>query len=247
MAADEGVDLEGFADAGRGEDLLRGTVGQDASVPQQEETRRVGGGLSDVVERGEDAGPAVPHEGTNVCEEIDLMSKVEVRGRLVEKQDRCLLREGACQEDALPFAPREISDATLAKLPRSRLPHGLFDGVAVALAFGLEKSEVRVPSHPDDIAAGEIEVPGRFLRYEGDLPCGFSKGPARHRRSLQQDLPAGRLGNAGQQSDEGGLSGSIRAQDSEPFAGSQSKGDVDEGGSIAIGEGKAADFEHGGG
>jgi len=87
-----------------GRDNLRRLADRDDRPgPHRDQVRRVPAGMVEVVQHG-DQGPALLRVqiGTKI-EHLDLMGDVQERGRLVEQQDRRLLRQRHRKPDPLPL------------------------------------------------------------------------------------------------------------------------------------------------
>src|SRR5205823_14925339 len=93
-----------------GEHLHRRTRRLDAPGVEQQEPVRILPGEAEVVHRRQHRQPAVAAKLVDELEHLLLAAQVERARRLVEEQQRRLLRERAREHDALELAPAERTE-----------------------------------------------------------------------------------------------------------------------------------------
>ena len=114
--------------------LGRRPVGDDPAGAHQRDPREEVGGQGQVVEDGDDRRPVALVEVDEQLHDLDLVADVEVRGRLVEDEDRGRLGEGDRDEHELPLAHRQASRVAVGKVTDADPLDRRIDGVLVHLA-----------------------------------------------------------------------------------------------------------------
>ena len=97
------------------------------SLGQERDPIGPDGGLIDVVQAHDDGQALVACQRRHELEDLDLIVQVEVGSRLVEQQRHRLLGEGPREQDALPFAGRQLGNRAAAQV----LEIGAAQGVAI--------------------------------------------------------------------------------------------------------------------
>ncbi len=152
-------------------------------------------------------GPQFAHQLPHVLAQFD----VDAGGRLVEKQDLRLVRQGLGDHQAALHAAREHADLGVFLVPQRELPEHFFDQRRIGR---LAEQPARKPHGRRRRLEG---VGGQFLRHEPD---------ARARRAVirknvvavDQDRAARRLHDAANRRDQGRLAGAVRAEQRENLA-----------------------------
>ena len=195
-------------------------VGHDAR-PAVEEVGREG----EIVEHGEDRRPVALVEVDEELHDLDLVADVEVRGRLVEDEDRRRLGEGQGDEHELPLARstgRARRDRAGGAMPdpldrgvdRRRGPRRGGRSAAARAAAGRARRHRRRASRT---AAGP--APGR-RRWSARRAAVASQD--RHRRPA--DVPAPGSRTPGQAAQQRRLAGAVRSDERDALAGLDRRG-----------------------
>ena len=140
----------------RGQHLGGRTLADDLAFAHRDESVTDQGGLIDVVKHHHD-GPVgllieLPHER----HDLELVGDIQVGGRLVEQQDRCLLGENHRDPGPLPLSAGEMVDLMVAEVRHPGQFECVGDGEVVSLGRGLEKPLVRVAAAADEILDGDV-------------------------------------------------------------------------------------------
>src|SRR6185436_21173931 len=136
-----------------------------------------------------------------------LVRDVQAGDRLVQQQQRRLLRQRARQVDAVALAARQLGDGPLGQRGRVRRRQRARDRIGVGRRLGLQPPEVRQPPQRHRLAHRQRNVGGRILRQQRrparDLPA-RQRG---QRRARQRHLPRRRRVQAQQQAQQRRLAG----------------------------------------
>ena len=101
-------------DRGLGEHVYGRAVGDDPSAVEEQHAVGVLRGEREVVHRGDQRQPGLLAKAVEQVERLLLVPDVERGGRLVEQDDRRLLRERAGDDDALLLAAGERPEPPVA-------------------------------------------------------------------------------------------------------------------------------------
>src|SRR5204862_5699977 len=117
--------------------------------------------------------------------DVQLESEIERRGRLVEQQYVGRLRERAGDHDPLLLAAAQRGEG--ARFERARAGGG--ERVArdreIAGTLELERAEMRIAAHQDDLEGAEIEGRVRLLRHHGNAAREIPARPRDERSAVE--------------------------------------------------------------
>ena len=150
---------------------------------------------------------------------------VDAGGGLVEQQQPGLARQGPGQKDALLLAARQLADLAAAELGHAHLFERFCGGLAVFAGVAPEQAPVAAHEHYFGDVDGELCVEQRLLGQIADAAPRLGG-----RAAADQDLPTGRLHQAEDDLEQGGLAPAVGADHGEEVVG---------------GDGQVHSFEHG--
>ena len=144
---------------------------------------------------------------------LNLVRDVQVGGRLIEQNQRGLLRQGHGNPHTLTLTTRKRLNGTLSKLQHVRRLHRLHTGALVLIRPGTQQRLVRVAAARHHIRHGHAARRLRGLRqHRQDL--GDSAGlHLRQRGAVQANLALLERVHAGKSLQGGRLTAGVRAQD----------------------------------
>jgi hypothetical protein len=102
-----------------------------------------------VVQRCDNRDLLFGREAPNDLHDLELVSEVEVRGRLIEQQDSRLLSKCARDQNALTLPTGHRQDRPLGEVGGARELESALGERHVGFALHLKATEVRVPPHED--------------------------------------------------------------------------------------------------
>lgn len=149
---DVGVDTERGSDGRAVEHLGRSALGQHPAVPEHHQLVGEGGGVVQVVEDGQHGQPVAGRQVAKQLEKLELVADVEERGRLVEQEQRRLLRQCHRDPDPLAFATGELGHGPVGEGFDARGCHRPGHGVDVGGGGTAEQASVRVAAEEDELA-----------------------------------------------------------------------------------------------
>ena len=126
------------------------------------------------------------------AEEFIARSRVETCHRLVEHEHTRILRDGACEHDALALPVAYLHEVALGELFHMRGFHGLVDPTMVVGRECAHSPGVGMPSRLYDIAAGEELGLGAICQHNGKVPCELRRLPSGNLPPVELDR-AGKL------------------------------------------------------
>ena len=116
------------------------------------------------------------------------MTRIEVRRRFVEQEQRCILRQGTSQQGALPFAGAQRTDAALAEPGQIRLFECARGGGMVFRAGRGQRTAVRMPSEQHELPDRVIKERRLNLRLHRAKACALHRGKLSQRNSVDPHL-----------------------------------------------------------
>ena len=146
-------------------DLLRGPVGDEPPVGEQEEPVGVLGGERDVVHRRDHRQLALLAQRRDQLERLLLAAEVERGRRLVEQEQGRVLRERPAEHGALLLAARERLQAPLRERAEVEAGERPARRLQVGRPLVAERPEVGRPAEQDVLVDAH---PGRQERRLGD-------------------------------------------------------------------------------
>ena len=152
------------------------------------------------------------------AEEVELVAHVEVRRRLVEEEDRRLLRQAPCEQGELALAGGERSQRSPRQVLDLRLPEGARHGRPVLARERRERPAMRVTSERHAVLDGDAVRRLVLGGHEGHALREARPRPAREGAAFEEDLAPCEREKAGERPHEGGLAGGVRADEGEPLA-----------------------------
>ncbi len=177
LIVDDGVDVQPV-DPGevlRGEYVGGEAAGADTTLVQQDHLVGDGCGMAEVME-DDPEGSAPIGEIADQIEGLDLVSQVEVIGRLIQEQDAGVLSETRRQPHALQFPTGELIHGAVGHLPKARERQCAVDGRTIGITHTGEPPTVRMPTESDDVSDLETGRMRPRLREHRDraseLACG---------------------------------------------------------------------------
>src|SRR6185295_8678863 len=203
------------------DDVADLAVAHDHAVREQHDSRREGRGEVEVVQDGHDGQAANESEGRDAVERRALVRRVEMRGRLVEKQHSCLLSQRHRQHGTLALAARHAVDATVGQLRGTDVVEGTSDGARVVRAERPERSEPRCSSERDDLADREREERLEDLRHDRDVSCDRAAVQRRDVDPVDRHAARRRPQQTAQDAQERGFPGAVRTDERDELAGAR--------------------------
>ena len=145
------------------------------------------------------------------------MAHVEVGRRLVEQEQRGVLREGLRQRDPLLLAARQLRDRAAREAGHVDGRQRGVDAGAVVRPQALGPAEVGRAAEGDDLLGGEVDGQLGLLAHQGELAGALPSGPVAHRPAAQGQPPG--VGNqTGDGAQERRLSRAVGADERDPLA-----------------------------
>ena len=212
------VDAEHAPDRRRIESARRRPVGDDPTAVHDHDAREEVGREGKVMEHGEDRRSVALVEVDEQLHDLDLMTDVEVRGRLVEDEDRGGLGERDGHEDQLSLAQRQPPGVTVGEATDADPFHGGLDGVVVHRARTVERRIVGQTPQGDDLADRHREWHLGELGDDRDRPGDRLAVTAEDRLALQCDAAIARFEDAREEPQQGRLAGAVRPDEGDPLA-----------------------------
>src|SRR6188472_1806508 len=199
------------------EHLGGSSVGDDLSLGQEEHTVGVLRGEREVVHRRHERQPVRRAERVEQLERLLLMADVEGGSRLVEEDDRRLLREGAGDDDALALAAGERPERPLGEGLQPEPVERARGRIAVGGSFTRERPEMRSPAHQRVLRDRQPGGCLGLLRYDGEQPRPLAPLEVGGRPLEERHVPLVRE-EPRDRAEERRLAGTVRADERHPLA-----------------------------
>ena len=167
-------------------------------------------GKADVVEHGQDRGAVALVEIDEELHHLDLVPEVEMDRRLVEDEDRRRLSDRHRQENELALPETQLPRVAAEEVPDADAVDRRGDRGAIGGTKASDRVLVRQATEGDDLLDGCREWQRRQLRDDGQAPGDAEAIEGRERRAGELDGPGGRLEEAGDCSEERGLTRAVR-------------------------------------
>ena len=133
--------------------------------------------------------PPVPDQRLDPLEKVELVGDIEVGGRLIEEQDRGLLRERASEEQPLALTAAQLEHPLLGPVGETHFLERSDRERAIVRGLRAEGGLVGVPT-VEDVAQDPDVVPRELLlRDPGDPSRALPGSEPAGRRSEEPHLP----------------------------------------------------------
>ena len=168
---------------------------------------------------GHQAGPAaLARQAPQVLEHGHLVVQVEVRHRLVEQQQRRILRQQRRQPHALAFAAGQRGDVVVGQRAQvHRVQRGMRDA-AVVRALPGPAAQVRMAAEQHHVGDAGAEGIVLRLRQQAALARQLAHRPVGQRLALEHDASGTRRAQPGQRVQQRGLAAAVGPQHAPQFA-----------------------------
>ena len=143
-------------------------------------------------------------------QQVDLVADIEIRCGLVEHEHTRILRDGACEHDALVLPVAYLHEVALGELFHMCGFHGLVDPTVVVRRECAHSPGVGMPSRLYDIAAGEELGPGAICQHNGKVPCELRRLPSGNLSPVELDRAGKRCQMACDGFQDGRLARAVR-------------------------------------
>jgi hypothetical protein len=172
--------------------------GEAAFVGEHEQAVGEPRGLLQIVQGGDDGAMLLRDEALKLLHKAELMMHVEVRRRLVQKQQIGVLHKRLRQEDALPLAPAQGLHGAFGEAAEADLLQRVVGALAVGSGVAGQPGLVRRAAQQHEVLDGEVKRELRGLPHEGQAAgafpvrpraCGLPEQPERSR--VGQKPPGG--------------------------------------------------------
>ena len=198
-------------------DLPRRTRSHEPAARDEREPVAVLGRERQLVHRRDDGQPPVEPELGDELEHLLLAAEVERGGRLVEQEQRRLLRERPREDSPLLLAAAQRAQRPARELDELEAPERAVGGLVVAAPLGRERADVRRASEQDVVADAHLGRQHRRLRHERDPAREVAPSQRPGVALVEADRPLERheLCDRAQQR---ALAGSVRSDQRQPLA-----------------------------
>ncbi len=186
---------------------------------------------------------ALARQLAQAIEELDLVAQVEEARRLVEQEERRLLRQRAREEDALPLAARERADGAVGEgAGAGALERGAGDG-EVALRLEGDPAEVRMAAEQGDLERGEGQLVRGLLRHHGDAAGALARRERGELVAQQAHRAARGAQRSREQPHQGRLAGAVRTEQADDLAAPDREADAGDPAAARVAEDEVAPLE----
>ena len=186
--------------------------------------------------------PVVAAQPGDELQRLLLVADVEGARRLVEQQDRCLLGEGAGDDEPLPLAAAQRTEAAVGERGELQALEHVRRHRLVVTALRAEVADVRRPAEQHVLEPGHVVGDDRRLRDVGDELGPPTARAQRQRRAVDDDV-TGALGDADDRPQQRGLAGAVGPDEAEPLAGVHDVAERCQRPSLAVVDGEVAQLE----
>ncbi len=159
-------------------------------------------------------------------EDLDLVTQIQVGGRLVEEQDVGLLGESPGDHCPLSLAAAQLTNPAVGMLQQVRAREGVRGEVEVGPFLHLEAPKMRRSAHENDFEDGELEGHLAVLGHDGDPPSQIAPANRGDTTTVERYRAARGPKRADHRLEESGLAGPVRADDADELADVDVKADV---------------------
>ena len=171
-------------------------VGDESAAVEKHEAREEVRGKREVVEDRDDRRPVAVVEIDQELHRLDLVAEVQVHGRLVEEEDRRLLRDGERDQDELTLAERQLARVTAEEMADPDPFDRARDRRPVGGPEAAERILVREAAEGDDVLDAHREGQARRTRHHREASgdparsrVSTGRFPSRTRPSVGRDRP----------------------------------------------------------
>lgn len=173
------------------------------------------GGVIEVVQRRHNGQALSAYQ----IEQADLVTYVEMVGRLVQEQDMRLLRQRAGDMQALPFAAGKMVPAALRLISHIHIGECCVNDGVILLRPGGKRPEVGRAPKLHGLSCGDAFGGFSLLLNEGE-PAGKVSPSQRGKRFIsERNVTPARLANACQHGEQRAFAGTVRSDDTEKLTG----------------------------
>ena len=159
--------------------------------------------------------------------------------RLVEDEDRRVLRDGHRQEHELALAERQLAGVAAEQVPHAHAVDRRGDRRAIGRAEAADRVLVRQAPEGHHLLDGRRERQARQLRDDREAAGDGEAIERRDRGAGQLDRAGSRLDEAGDRSEQRRLAGPVRADEGDPVTALDGEVDVADRRPAAVGDGQA--------
>ncbi len=218
-------------------------VGRHRAVTEQDQPVGELPGKGQVVDRGEHGEGPLPAHLVDQFKGVDPAAEIECAGRLVEHEDRGLLGQGAGEDQPLRLASRHRGETATGHVGQRHPVEQVQADPPVSFGLHGKVAEVRRPPEQDVVKAGHLGRQLRMLRHVRDQPCSPAVAELAGGLAGQNDA-AGRVRQAGDGPEHGGLARAVRSDQRDPFAGRHGGADAVQRGGGAETDPQIIDSDH---
>ena len=173
---------------------------------------------------------------------LDDLFRIQAGRRLVENQHLRVVNQRLRQTHSLPVALRELPAVAVGHVVDARLLHdAVHTGGAIRLGHGVAHLDPR--DEGQILAHGHFGIEGRRFRQVPRAALGLD-GVREDVVARDDGFAVGRRHVAGEYTHRGGLTGAVRAQESENLTLLYTKGDVVDRGNRTVPLGEVLDLNH---
>ena len=183
-------------------------------------------GQLEVVGRHEDGLAHCPRELVEQLHDLHLAGEIEERGRLVEENDRRLLREGLGDHHLLPLAVAQGLDHAVGEMADLYVLESLADDLPVLLAERAPETGVGTAAEADQLLDAHVADLALVGQHHADHPREPLVRVFVQRAAHQSDLAAQRGLEAGKGAEQGRFARPVGAKQAGELAGSDGRVDL---------------------
>ena len=200
MAAHRAIDVIETLQQGIRHHLCRRSGSLDPTVEHRDHLIADTGRFIDVVEHHDNGPVFFPIQPHYELHDLELVRHVEIGGRLVEQEQRRLLRQRHGNPGALSLAPGELVDDPLAQLGHSRQAQRVLDRFFVVSGRRVQEALMREPAATNEVLHRQAFWRGCLLRQQAQSLGDFAAGKLMDELAIEHNGPARRSMDPGQSS-----------------------------------------------
>ena len=144
--------------------------GNDPAIGHDDQSVADRRGQREIVQHGEHRRIASVREFADEAMDLDDMSDVEVRGGLVEEQDRRILRQRLRQDHPTTLSAGELRHRSIGQMLHAHRSQRLTCLGPILIGAGPPPRDVGRPPHQHELQHGERERGDHVLRHDGNEP-----------------------------------------------------------------------------
>ena len=173
----------------------------------------------------------------------DLVTQVQMDGRLIEQQQPRILGNGHCQHGQLALAERQLAHVAPSQMADADAFDGSIDPVPIHLTRAEQRVLMRNTAQRDKLLDAHREGHHGLAGHDGDRPRQSGAFDVRQALAVDEHLARARLDEPGHAAQERCLAGAVGADQGEPLAGREGQVDVVEHAPRPVVERQAAQLE----